>query len=119
MPLQLQVKNRRIPWSCRNLYPARSHRVSPPRTLSSRPCLRQAFRTEVRALPGAQGAPAKEDAFTDSFGPTFELVLTLLQRLDELQDAVEKIRSMDTIVAAVNRQLRIKYELKLEDVLPR
>lgn len=26
---------------------------------------------------------------------------------------------MDTIVAAVNRQLRIKYELKLEDVLTR
>jgi hypothetical protein len=55
----------------------------------------------------------------DSFGTTFDMILMMLQRLEELETAVEKIKSMDSIVAAVGRESRIKYELKLEDVLPR
>lgn len=55
----------------------------------------------------------------DSFGTTFDMILMMLQRLEELETAVEKIRSMDSIVAAVGRESRIKFELKLEDVLPR
>lgn len=63
-----------------------------------------------------------------SFGPTFERVLSLVQRLDELQSeseiladpqvlALERLKAMDSIVEAVGTQVRVKYELVLSDVL--
>ncbi|KAL8290440.1 hypothetical protein RQP46_002698 [Phenoliferia psychrophenolica] len=54
----------------------------------------------------------------DPLGPTFELVISLIQRLDELEQAEKKVKAMDQIVQHVNRLSRVKYELKLEDVLP-
>jgi hypothetical protein len=75
-----------------------------------------------RSCPAPDSTRRVEPA-VDSFGPTFERVVGLLQRLDELNsaadDAVAKLKTMDSIVAAVARQIRVKYELKLEDVLPR
>lgn len=46
-------------------------------------------------------------------------MLGILQRLDELEGAEKKVKAMDQVVAAINRQSRVRYELKLEDVLPR
>lgn len=63
----------------------------------------------------ADGAPY----LADPLGPTFELVISLIQRLDELEQAEKKVKAMDQIVQAVNRLSRVKYELKLEDVLSR
>lgn len=55
----------------------------------------------------------------ESFDTTFELVMTMLLKLDELDELDERVKSMNTIVAALERQARIKFELKLEDVLDR
>lgn len=75
--------------------------------------------------PSAE-ADTEPDQF--SFGPTFELVLSLVQRLNELELesetsadlqglALERLKAMDSIVEAVGRQVRVKYELVLSDVL--
>ncbi|KAK4705182.1 rapamycin-insensitive companion of mTOR, partial [Phenoliferia sp. Uapishka_3] len=61
--------------------------------------------------------PLSPNEPVDTFRPTFELVIGLLQRLDELEEAEKKVKAMDQIVAAVNKLSRVKYELKLEDVL--
>ncbi|SCV73876.1 BQ2448_6306 [Microbotryum intermedium] len=54
---------------------------------------------------------------TDSFLPTFEAVVQLLQRLDETPQVSQKLRAMDTIVEALKSEVRVKFELKMEDYL--
>ncbi|SGY19034.1 BQ5605_C014g07543 [Microbotryum silenes-dioicae] len=54
---------------------------------------------------------------TDSFLPTFERVVHLLQRLDETQHVSDKLRAMDSIVDALKSEVRVKFELKMEDYL--
>ncbi|SDA01470.1 BZ3500_MvSof-1268-A1-R1_Chr10-1g02698 [Microbotryum saponariae] len=54
---------------------------------------------------------------TDSFLPTFEMVVHLLQRLDETQQVSDKLRAMDSIVDALKSEVRVKFELKMEDYL--
>lgn len=60
---------------------------------------------------------------TDDFGSTFEEVVNLLQQLEECDDMsgdpLSKLKTMDSAVAALVRQPRVRFELQLQDVLPR
>lgn len=54
----------------------------------------------------------------ESFTTSFELVSDLLRSLAGTSDPRDRVTAMDSIVKAVEQQVRIKYELKLEDSLP-
>lgn len=56
----------------------------------------------------------------DTFGALMESTLDLFRRLEDLQegeDVLGKLRAMDGIVENVLKEVRVKYELQLADVL--
>jgi hypothetical protein len=55
----------------------------------------------------------------DDFGLSFELVIGILQTLDQITDTTERLKAMDSVVAAVKTHSQLKHQLQLDDVLPR
>ncbi|GAA6031289.1 hypothetical protein JCM8097_005586 [Rhodosporidiobolus ruineniae] len=53
-----------------------------------------------------------------TFQASFEQVVDLLSRLGEMDSVGERVRAMDTVVEIVERQVEVKYELRLEEFLP-
>lgn len=58
-------------------------------------------------------------ADSDSFYPAFDRVQHILRRLEQMEVAGERIKAMDEIVENLNEQVRIKFELRLQDHLSR
>lgn len=58
-------------------------------------------------------------ADSDSFYPVFDRVQDILRRLEEMEVVGERIKAMDEIVENLDEQVRIKFELRLEDHLSR
>ena len=56
---------------------------------------------------------------TAAFARAFETVAGLLQSLVVDVEPRQRIRAMDSVVKAVSGQIRIKYEIKLEESLPK
>ncbi|GAA5864925.1 hypothetical protein JCM8547_004239 [Rhodosporidiobolus lusitaniae] len=54
-----------------------------------------------------------------TFHASFELVTSLLSQLGGMSSVAERVRGMDKIVETVERYTQIKYELRLEEYLPR
>ncbi|KAI5479428.1 cytosolic regulator Pianissimo [Pseudohyphozyma bogoriensis] len=63
-------------------------------------------------------APVPTPSPQDIFSETFAMVVSLLESLQELSIAIDKIKAMDSVVAEVLANPRVKFELKLDEVMP-
>lgn len=57
--------------------------------------------------------------FEDVYTAAFDSVSDNLNRLAVMASPLEKVKAMDEVVQAVLDHVRIKFELKLQDVLSR
>ncbi|GAA5917264.1 hypothetical protein JCM5296_000314 [Sporobolomyces johnsonii] len=71
----------------------------------------------VDGLASSGSLPLHGSSSSDNFQPTFDLVMNLLQRLEDMEQVGERIKAMDTVVEALSQHVRVKYELRLEEHL--